>query len=150
MIPTPDFHFGKPELPQFVHEIEAGSDKSICPVGLNPGALNNGSDVHEPKYYFKPPNSHWLHSSEIISFGKQINKPCQTTQQFCACLFYLLFLPFPLTLYSAPYASRGEWGQLTGMAVIAILPISAVVGQNEHFLNSKSRCETWQQQQIPL
>lgn len=150
MIPAPDFHFGKLELPQFVHEIEADSDKSICPVGPNPEGLENGPDIHEPKYYFKPPNDHWLHSSGIIYFIKQINKPCQATQSFFACLFYLLFLPVPLTLYSASYPFCGEWGHLTGTDVIETFLISAVVGQNEHFLNSKTRCKAWQQQQIPL
>lgn len=70
------FYFGKLELPQFVHEIQADSDKSRHPAGLSPEGLDNGSDTHEPKYYFKPPNAHWLHNSEIIYFSKQINKPC--------------------------------------------------------------------------
>lgn len=84
----------------------------------------NGSDIHEPKYYFKPPNSHWLLSSEIIYFSKQINKPCQKTQQYFACLF----LPFPLTAYSSSYGSCAKWGHLTGMDIVATL--SALVGQN--------------------
>lgn len=119
MIPAPDFHFEKLKLPQFVHEAEEGSDTSICPVGLNPEDLNNGSDIHEPKYDFKPPNDHWLQSSEIIYLGKQINKLSETTQQFllACCIF---FLTFPPTWYSASYAFCGEWGHLTRMDIMML------------------------------
>lgn len=58
MIPAADFHFGKLKFPHVVHEVEEGSDKSFCPVGLNPEDLNNGSDIHEPKYDFRSPNNH--------------------------------------------------------------------------------------------
>lgn len=117
MIPAADFHFGKLKFPHVVHEVEEGSDKSFCPVGLNPEDLNNGSDIHEPKYDFKSPNNHWLQSSEVIYLGKQINKLSETTQKFC---LPVLVLTFPPTWYSASYAFCGEWGHLTRMDIMIL------------------------------
>lgn len=149
LIPASDFHFGKLTLPQFVHELGADSDQSIYLVGLNTEGLNNGSDtslniISNPQIIIDR-----IAQKLFILANKSINN-VKSLNSFLLAFSNYFFLPFPLTLSSASYASCREWGHLARTVFIATLLISAVVGQNEHFLNSKTRRKAWQQQQIPL